>query len=138
MGLILSKTGAEAEAKPQATSSGPGKFTKFLNFAFPAMNMFCMASDYNDGRSVGGIAGDQVGFMLGNTLAASALSKFKFPGKGLLSAIGGMGAGMFLSPVIGDFMDKHTPIYRKNTKAKSSAGLNAQAMQMQMPPQMAN
>lgn len=133
MGLILSKTGAEASQKP-------GKFTRFLNFAFPAMNMFSMASDYQDGKSVGGIAGEQLGFMLGNSLASGLFRKFKFPGSGIISNIAGMGAGMFLSPVVGNFMDKHTPIYRKKDakKATTSAAINNQAMQMQMPPQMAN
>lgn len=128
MGLILSKTGADAQ---------PGKISRFISLAFPALNLYSMGQEYADGRSVGGIAGEQVGFIAGNELVNGALRRFKFPGHGIVSVLGGMGAGMLLSPVFGDFAEKHMPIYR-NKQAKSSAAINNEAMQMQMPQQMAN
>lgn len=140
MGLVLSKTGADAQAQPQAP---PSKWHTFLDRAgraadvgMQALNIYCMGSDFADGRSIGGIAGDQAGFMLGNKIADGLLSKFKFPGKSMVSGLGGMGISMFLSPAIGDFMDKHVPIYRRKVEPTPSAKANNQFYQMQMPPQM--
>lgn len=133
MGLILSKTGAE---KTPAPAPGPGKFSKFLNFAFPALNLYSMGQEYADGQSVGSILGEQAGFIAGNHLVSGALSRFKFPLSGLVSTLGGMGAGMLISPIMGRIADKIAPIYRN--KPKTTASINNQSMQMQMPPQMAN
>lgn len=135
MGLILSKTGAEAQ--PEAVAK-PGRISRLLNIAFPALNLYSMGQEYADGRSVGGILGEQAGFIIGNNTVSAALRKLKFPGSGILSTLGGMAAGMFTSPVVGDFAEKHFPIYRnKQPKAKPPAAGDT-AMQMQMPPQMAN
>ncbi len=137
MGLVLSKTGAdEQQAKPSKWSRIRHRIGQAADFGMNALNVYCMGSDFADGRSIGGIAGDQAGFILGNKIAEGLLSKFKFPGKGMVAGLGGMGLSLLTAPTIGDFMDKHLPIYRRKIEPTPSAKINNQFYQMQTPPQM--
>lgn len=133
MGLVLSKTGADAQAQP-------GKLGKLMNMAFPAMNIYFSAQEMADGRSLGAVGAENLGFLAGNMLANAALSKYKFRGKGILGGLAGMAAGMVISPTLGDWADKYAPIYRFKPKKKveSSDAINDKQMAMQMPQQITN
>lgn len=69
--------------------------------------------DLAEGRSIGAVAGENLGFW-GGMAGVNALAKKlpNFRGKGAITAIGGMIAGMPASHVLSKTMDKYTPIGR--------------------------
>lgn len=96
MGLILSKTA--------------GVLNTIGNWVFPGLCAFSAGMDLAQGRSIGAIAGDQAGCYVGDKLVTKALSKFNFPGKGLVSVVGSIAASTPLASLASGWMDKHMPI----------------------------
>lgn len=87
--------------KPVKTLLGPGLIAGFAG------------NELAKGRSIGDVVGENLGFF-GAMGAVNALAKKlpNFRGKGALSMIGGMGAGMVAAPMLSKAMDKYTPIGR--------------------------
>lgn len=87
--------------KPGKLLLGPGLISAFAGH------------ELAQGRSIGSVVGENAGFF-GAIGGVNALARRlpNFRGKGALSFVGGMGAGMLAAPILSQIMDKYTPIGR--------------------------